>query len=443
VKVRGTTETQALRLWPRPGAWRLRPSSQTWTSINVEIEVKAEVLTSFYFEYCPELHGWESSLNDVLDEVLPTEVREVVSRVNPRNQLRVLCLLDAAPGTIDLADSNIGLVVALASRSFNKAKIQPLLSKRRRDLLPLLDLPAEKWIVRLLSRVSGRALYPARLKRLLLTLRAGTRRQQKMLRHVSELSSGVLDVVCGAYADMVEPTFVEELTFWDGTAVTFFLNAPWSTNSAVNNALKSLRASTPGWNGQPFRSLRALRSALVAIGHCDPNEDDLTEVWEPDRYPSFPDPPAGHLTILTSPRISLRPLSSATDLRRHGRSQRNCLPSQPMYPKAASAGRAYAYAVEWTQAGAPVTGTLWLDKRGGRGWRLDQLLLTRNAEPPPWVARALRTWTRDHLRKGTVRHDVRQMVLPFGAATRVHGDHAFALPSPGRESEYRAPNRRG
>lgn len=443
VKVRGGTETQALRLWPRPGAWRFHPESQTWKPMNVEMEVKAEVLTSSYFDYYPELHGWEPLLSDVLDAVLPTEIRDVVIRANPRNQLRVLRLLHSAPGVIDLADSNIGLVVALASRRFDKAKVQPLLSKRRRDLLPLLDLPGEKWIVRLLARVCGRGLYPARLKRLLDTLRSGTPRQQKMLRHASELSSRVLDVVCGPYTDTIEPTFVEELTYWDGMAVSFYLDAPLSRDSAVNSALKRLRASTAGWNGKPFRSLRDLRRDLVAIGHCDPNADDLEEVWEPARYPSFPDPPAGGLTLLTTPRISLRPLSNATDLRKHGRRQRNCLPSEPWYPDAISAGRACGYEVEWVQSGEPRVGTLWLDKRGGRGWRLGQLLLSRNAEPPPWVARALKAWTRDHLRKAGVRRDLRQMVLPFGAATRVQGDHAFALPSHGPESEYRAPSMRG
>ncbi len=414
VQTGGRSEVQALRLWPRPGAWRLRPGSRTWTPTNVAVAIDVRYAEPCFVAPPAPLDHWNPPLSDVAAEAVPPEVRDAVEAVHHRMQLRLLRLLDRAPAAIALARNDLTLLVALCSRRGAAARLLPLLHGRRRGLLPLVGLLAAPWILRVLSRVPTHDLSPARLDRLLRALRDGTLQQHKMLRHAHHLEQEVLDVICGPHVDMVAPMFVDELTYYDGLCLGGELNIHWSVPCAVNQALKRVRSSAGGWHGRPFRSLRALRRALVAIGHCEPAADDVMAVWDPARYPSFPQPPAGPLTLLTTPRLSLRPLATAVDLRRHGRSQRNCLVMVRGYPARTASGAGYGYEVRWDQGADAAAGTLWLDKRGGRGWRVSELQLTWNASPPPWVARALQTWTRDHLRRKGRGRDPRQQVLVFG-----------------------------
>jgi hypothetical protein len=320
----------------------------------------------------------------------------------------VLRLLEAVPASEDLFEAN-PVLAAMLARSVRPelpagyGEVADRLRERRTQLLELLGLPPSRWIERMLRRLDLELLEACHLDGLRSLIEAGGRSVRRILQHVHPLSQPVIEVLLDYPAMLAAtPALLQEAAPLDADELGELLPRYRDASSPLQAALAAIGFANVESPGMPRpRSLRRL--AVVSRAQV-PEEDGS---WTPASYPRFAESPSGPATLLSWPRVDLRPLADATALWEHGTAQENCIPCDPSYPARARRGDAAFFELGWavsdgqlpgTIAGQAVpahqcrfTATLQISAHGG-DWAVEDLMLVFNLEAPEWLEEAIAAW---------------------------------------------------
>jgi hypothetical protein len=396
-------EILVLRAWPRCAAWS-HPNGGPWlgarprTTVIRSIEVAASRgypsrrWSNFrrrnrearIHQHEPEFEkvrerlvaGWTArqAAARAFLECFPAEVLQLVKGL-PERQWHLMQLMAHCPGAIDLAATNRGLAVALASSSaFHNPPVQrplraarALLRQRRQVIAGWLGLPATRSAVSVFARVRSDALTVERLLWLRRTLLEES--PPKALLHLPVLTAPVLRILCDAdLRRSASHSLLEEIALGPESEQT--KGAQHLLRDAIETArlagLRSLPvipnlAELGAWHDELTRAMNRLH---------------LQEIR--DLVLPFP-PTAGTETIV--------PLTTAEDLIDEGRAMHHCVAS---YARDVALGRTYVYRVL-----APERATVSIvPTPGGAGWKIDQLKGVANAPVGHETRLAVTAWLR-------------------------------------------------
>ena len=305
---------------------------------------------------------------------LSTFPREVTALVLPlrERQWHLVQLVAHCPGALDLALTNRGLAVALASSwVFRDAPVarplrsaRALVRKSRAEIAGWLGFPGSPSTVGILGKIRTDALTAERL----LWLRAALREPEppKALRHLPALDGVVLRILCDpALRGAAAYSLLEEIVTAPDDAAR--RDAPFLLRDALDaHAILGLRWSLVA------RSLEEVR-----IMHDELTAEVNERQWlAEDAALTFPAPPHPGTPDIV-------PLTSGRELFSEGRAMHHCAASHA--PRVAG-GRAYLYRVH-----APERATLSL-VRGAAGWHLAQIKTFANGRVAPETLAAVREW---------------------------------------------------
>lgn len=374
-----------LRLWPRPAAWARGSEPGLWLPEDVSTPLVAR---GCELQALPET-PWLPDLRSLAKALLPQWVEAVLGGVPAELQWDCLRLLDAVPRSAELMAENPVLMAALAATVSQELparyeEIAAGLTGPRRDLLPLLDLPRRRWMVRLLSRLESSALDRRLLSDLVVGLRSDDRRLVKALQHLRPLPRHVLQVVL--HPDLgaeVATAMLQEAATRTLEELHLLLGYTPHGESPLVGAFDTVRLFGER-EGRPKPHPRTLGHLARLVREA---ELDLAEPWDPASFDAFAEGPAGQCSLPTSPRVEVSPLEDAAALYAHAAEQLVCIVADPEYPSLAQDGRAAFFAVIWGDRSA----TLML-ARDGLAWVVEELRGACNEDVPGWLADALAGW---------------------------------------------------
>ena len=377
------SSVQALRVWPAPRVASYRLADGRWWPSS--ISAPGTVLAS---PYGPDIDGdeldwWSVDVRPLFLRI-PARVRGVLARLPRLYAWKVLCLLAIAPEAIDLVSHHPVLAGLLAFDGRTLYSDKPfyehvlredfirLLEKPRRRLLPLLGLDDARWIVRALSKMDVRVLIEPGIDALLELFGTADTDTKLRLQHLKHLPADVTEVL----ADKT----LRRMT-------TFGLLSDGSRPAAVHLAA-CLEALREAGSTRRFNSWAGLERALLAL----PAERRRLrgEPWDPAEHPGEFETPTGDMVLPDDPPVVLTPLRTADAVLSHGIRQLACVPTQEEFPKLAAAGSGAMYAVTWGEERA--LASLWLRRRDGGRWFIEDLRGPENARVPPDLEQRVAAW---------------------------------------------------
>lgn len=389
------SSVQALRVWPGSRVASYRIADGRWWPSSICADGAA--LARPYEPHCDgdELDWWSVDVRPLFLQI-PTCVRLAVCETPRIHAWKTLRLLGIAPEAVDLVRHHPVLAGLLAfdgrtlysDKPFHELVLRqdflPLLGKPRRRLLPFLCLPDAQWIVRVLSKMDVRVLIEPgidALIELLARAQKDTELRQR-LQHLDRLPADVTEVL----ADET----LRRMT-------TFGLLSDGSRPAAVHLAA-CLEALRDAGSTRRFSSWATLEKALLAL----PGERRRLrgEPWDPAEYPEF-ETPTGDMVLPEDPPVVLTPLRTADAMLSHGIRQLACVPTQDEFPKLAAAGSGAMYAVTWGEERA--LASLWLRRRNGGRWFIEDLRGPENARVPPDLEQRVAAWVASVVAAGRAR----------------------------------------
>lgn len=327
-----------------------------------------------------DLARWNGSLH-ALFEGIPLEVRRAVAPLAAADQWWTMRLVAAVPEVLPVVQDlpSLGRLLALHHAPLvghdEAAALRAALRRPRRRLLPLLGLPPEQWLIRVLRKLDPRCLPWDGTTPLVELLGTEDRRITKLLRHLPTIGPDVAAV-------LHDPGARRLASF----ALLNTPPGPEPMDLRLLDALSDLaRARDEG---------RAPRQpAVFRSWH------EVVEAWERiepvDRQLAFAGPfptPTEETDLPGAPSVHLRLLRSAAEMKDHGVRQENCLRNESLYPEEAREGLGAMYEVTWPGDGEEVrAATLWLE-RVDDGWILDELRGPNNSWVPAWLVRRIGAW---------------------------------------------------
>ena len=285
--------------------------------------------------------------------------------------------------------------------TLDAAAIDSLLRGSRRGLLAELDLPPQRWVVRVLRKLCPKTLSdpgPAALRALLGT---PSPRPAKLLRHLSYLGVAVVRLLeRPALLDMAHFDLLAEPA-GDG-------DDRLVTDLAIIRAARAeyLAPHVP----RQFRSRAQVRAFRDALEHF------RQELWDPRGFEACFEPPTGRITLDGPVPVVVTPIETPAEMSDHGLREDLCIPYLGGYPVLAALGGGALYSLDWSESDRPRRGTAWivLDTEGR--WRLREVRRTGNQSPPTWLVRRLWAWL-DELggrdSEATEEPEGLQLSLPF------------------------------
>lgn len=388
---------EVLRLWPRPTAW-VRSEGEFWLPLDPHVWLRPGVQM-----HLPRHHArrwgpaasavWVPPPSEIVLQVVPAEVLGVLDRLDPSLQFDALRLLDAAPQSCDLFEANPALA-ALLARSVpvelpsGFEEVADRLHGRRIDLLELVGLPPRRWVERALRSLDPAALDGDSLAGVVDLIVRADRGVHRLLQHIRPLSRPVVEALVDPIAMLAAtPALLQEAATKSDEELAEALPAFADDASPLARALHEL-----GWSALEAerasarpRSLGRLATLTRGAGAPPP--------WTPEAYGPFPEPCAGELSLLTCPRVRLRPLSDPAALHAHGTAQDNCIPDDPSFVAQATEGESAFFEATWGGAeGVAATATVHLTSHQG-DWSIEEVAGARNAPAPPWLQDAIEAWT--------------------------------------------------
>ena len=379
VRVRRTewseTAITALRVWPNPRWAVYVPGRRRWQAGAVG--AAGVVLSDPRKEHSDsrELQGWDVDAQALLEQV-PAAVRDAIACQPRVFAWRVLQMIDAVPAAITLARELPVLAGMLAwpSRDADPdpfEEVRALIHQPRRRLLPLLGLPPERWIIRVIGKMDPRVLRELGDDRLVEVLGATDKEVQRRLQHLPSLPTDVVEVIVDAK--------LRRMT-------TFGLLAD-PAEGHRDLAEKLIRLDRAG------RTRRYSSRAEVHAAHQALPADLQrleTEQWNPAEYAGEFQTPTGIVTVPGRPALTLVPVRTSEQMRAHGLDMRSCIPADDRYPLRAARGAGVMYELRWGRRGAKAT--LWLRREDGGGWVVAELAGPENGRVTPGITARLEAW---------------------------------------------------
>jgi hypothetical protein len=247
-----------------------------------------------------------------------------------------------------------------------------LIGKPRRRLLPLVGLPDEQWIIRVMQKMPADVLRDPGHDRVVEMLASTDREVERRLQHLKELPVDVVETIVDAR--------LRRMTSFG------LLNDP-DPDHAGGLAEKLTRLDRAG------RTQRYCSRAEVDAAHAALPADLQRleqEDWNPAAFPGVFETPTGKVTLSGRPLLTLVPVRTSEEMRAHGLQIQSCIPADDRYPHRAAKGVGAMYEVRWGRRGGRAT--LWLRREDGGGWAIAELAGPENARVPPGITSRLEAW---------------------------------------------------
>ncbi len=371
------------RAWPRPAfrSWGVTPGRWMSRSLLIPVQVTDP-------DYEPgaysDVDGWNRPIAELVRRV-PEEIREAVRPLPCCYQWYCIKLLAEVPEFLDLVVEQPVLAAILANQLHPRGddvpealgELRRLLSRPRRRLLALLELPEERWILRVLAKIDFFGLLspgPAAITDL---LQSDCEYIRSRLRHLPRLRADVLQIL--ADPD-IRPMTTFELLADDDT------DDIWNETS-LRGLLVELHGARD--DGRAARKPAAFKTRNQVL--------DAWRAIEPfDPFPDAFEAPTDEVKLRLSaePTITLTPLLAAGDVYEHGIAQANCLASDKQYYEDVSTGYTALYEVRWQLPGdgEAEMATLSIKQRWDAMWEVLQLLGVKNQPVPAWLLLRISDW---------------------------------------------------
>ena len=274
-------------------------------------------------------------------------------------------------------------------------EIRAALRLPRHHLLPLVDLPARKWLLKALRKTDPSCLLwstPERVKEVLAT---PNKRVQRWLQHLPRLRLEDIEV-------LISPEALAMSTF--GLLADDDDPDGWP-DTDLSSVLEELAVAREQGRA-PMKPARFAARAEVLKVYEAITPRDWGEV-----YPGSYRTPTGDVVLPGTPPVSLRPLRTATEMREHGLRLGSCLASDGSYPERAHSGTGALYVVSWAAGvgvvGGELTATLSLVREPDMPWQVDELLDAADEAAPGWLVDKVGAWLTqmNATRDGVVRSD--------------------------------------
>jgi hypothetical protein len=358
----------ALRLWPTPMAawWSPDAADEGWYAWAPQLdvsEVRAVAQGVLAGGPCDAV-GWDPPLGDLLHLVPERVLGALGEEIPPGLWWACLRALGAMPELVDLFPTDSVLASLLVTNSLRGseamcwAELCRLAGSRRRDLLPLLGLPSDPWILSALRRMHGSVVAAPGAAVIRRALIVPDRRLRKTLQHLAPIIPEVLRIL--------------------GDPLTAALATPALLHDAgppgLHDALRAIALYREQWlipaHPRTFRSRARVEQVLGDLRH------GVDVVLEPTRYPGTWEVPVGAMSFLGSQPITFTPVTSAEGMLEHGERLQNCLAWSAEYAAACAAGAAALFEASWVIPGVPEAGDQLasvLLRKSEHGWVLDEL----------------------------------------------------------------------
>ena len=373
---------EAIRVWPAPSCWRWWPG-QGWEERRPWIHPR---LASNPWPHptkndLTDLRGWKPRVELLLQDV-PLDVRQLLRPLGDGVSWAVLKLVAAVPEITDLARDNISLVGLLAltaegaSEGFFR-EIRALLELPRRELLPLLGLPPNRSLLRMLAKLGPDALSAPGPGAIVGLLGSPDRDLVKVLRHLPHIRSDLIQVIpdpelrrLSSHALLTDPT----------SPLLVGLNV------ALGQILVARREGRAPARPARFASRREVADSLRIVQH-PPRR------WAPDQFMFGCAPPAGENVLLGDPPVQLEPITTPTEMLEYGICDKACIPTESRYPQTVMEGEGAMFKATWSDHdGVGRRATAWLVRWSER-WVLSELAGPANGIVPDWLVQRLRDWS--------------------------------------------------
>jgi len=366
----------AIRLWPDPACARRCPhhgSHQWWPRIHPGDLLLSEGSDS---EVWADISGWTPRLSTLLGQV-PGNVDATLSGVPAEHWLRGLRAAHDCPDLLDLFATDSVLATLLGWRVAGDdeatAMLRDRLGGRRRDLLPVLDLPASRWMLQTMQRVDLFALDFGGAERLLRALASGSKKVRNILRHAPRISAASLRLL-------------DDEDLLRHAAPSLLLTAD---TDGVDHHLRQLVELREA--GEVPTTPRLIRTRALLDALLDHQEEVPVPAFV--EAADMPEPPFGDLTLVVAgqPPISVHVIQTLEEAQRVGAEMGLCLADEPEvgYWDAVERGVGLLLLLHWVDDSFLLTG---LRRRGvaflrlSGCWTVTELEAKSGMAVPRWVA---------------------------------------------------------
>lgn len=381
----------SIRLWPDPVA-ATQDAEGGWSEWEPEtdaLSIGTIVDTGWDPVFPPDAVAWNPPLR-VLLGLVPAPVREALREVPGGCWWLSLQGMSAIPEMTELFAADVVLATMLVTNRrrgdypLRFAELRRRVGCRRRDLLALLDLPQQEWVLAVLRKTSPHTVDfpgPDVVRRVILD---EDREVRQVLRHARVLCDGTYRTL----DDPATRALAAPALLLDGVRMDQYVD--------LRRLQEHREAGVLPARPRHFRSWERVREMIEPT---EPRYDEIWDEYDPADFPAPFQTPSGECTLLGEPRVSLVPILSAGAMIEAGTIMRSCLATSRTYPQAAATGRAVLISATWTQphrtpGAVPQErmASVWLT-RTPYGWGVDQLALPGNREAPAWLALRLERWT--------------------------------------------------
>lgn len=369
-----TRPDAALRLWPHPACARRCPH-HGWHPWWPRLRPADLCFEASDNEVWSVINGWFPLLSPLLRHV-PDDVLTGLSEVPAEHWLRCLRATHDCPALLGLFGSDPVLATMLGWRVAGDQEATALLRERlggrRRDLLPVLGLPASRWMVAALQRVDLFGLDWGGAERLLHALGSGSKKVRNILQHAPRISAASLRLLDDE--DLLRHAAPSLLLTTDTDGID------WHLRQLVELREAGEAPATP-----KLIRTRALLDALL---------DHREDLPEPTLVADdVAEPPFGDLTLVAAgqPPISIHVVGSLEEAQRLGREMGLCLADEPEigYWDAVERGVAALLELHWADDSFVLAG---LRRRGvafvrlSGCWTVTEIESKSGMAVPRWVS---------------------------------------------------------
>lgn len=379
---------EAVRLWPFPMAAHQEAETGAWQEWVPRFNA-SDIQCVELMQQPADAVSWDPPLVTLLEQI-PSPVLDALEEVPTRLWFDCLRCTHAVPAIVDLFTTDRTLALLLAnnyrrgSPEMRWPELRRVLGSKRRELLPLLSLPADESILRILRRVDPLVLDAVGAQEIRGALLVDDQRLRRAIRHVPVLTGDTILMLADPHTrGMVTPALLLEE---DHTGL--YGDLRWV---GVNRDMGILPQRP-----RRFASTEQVRALREARNQPDPGDAP----YDPTAYPRDWQVPSGDCVLVDAmPYISLTPVRDAFELRDHGLGMETCLATLGKYPAMASDGRAALYEAnfdegepEFWEPRSSFRASVWL-RRGEYGWTVTEAGLPRNkGEPPVAVMERIEGW---------------------------------------------------
>ncbi len=380
----GDPELQAISIWPNPGAVAYTPEAG-WEPVGLDVHVcYAHEDPSLEPAIPKDVLGWSVPLGPLL-ATIPDAITDLVNDHHDDACWALLILLHDMPEMLPVARDIPTMAGMLALNCLRprdglerREHLREALRKPRVHLLPLVDLPPRKDLLRILARLEPWALCLPGPEDVLRLLRTVDGTALKWLRHLPVIRPDIISILL---QPLLLPLCTFELLADEDDCIA------WGLESFLAPCLVG-RAE--GW-APPTPARFTSRKQLLDYNFALPPRED--RAWKAEEFPEeFPVPCAG-TTLPGKPEVALVPVSTAAEMRAIALEDRLCIAMQRSFPDRAAQGVAAMYLARWGTEEAPAHATVWL-RLVREGWTVDEVALPRNDKPGGWLVRRLDAWVR-------------------------------------------------